>query len=352
MPVILRCRVLYLLLVLVAAGMASNSAHAFFNCNIGGSRVRTEFPIVTVDAMVLYNTSSMQLFVDLGDYIFCAGLTGDGYNDALRVASDSGAFITGISPEMQSYGFESYLKTQDGSTNTAENNGAAGKCMWPPEGDSNCKRDSDPGSLSFSPMKGMVWFQRNDFSKSGTISAGTPLFYLSVEHRSEELWGDSYTRYLFVLASDLVIPAATCDIVAADMAKEVRLPPIAAASLDHNGATGPDTPFNIALTNCSGGPDIYITLTPNGGPGEYGIDDIGVLPNRIGENMAENVGVQVLVTKDGHLSVVKFREMFHVDHTDSNSYNIQMAARYYRTSESAIKSGAVSAALVYQMAYQ
>ncbi|MPQ53597.1 MULTISPECIES: fimbrial protein [Citrobacter] len=139
-----------------------------------------------------------------------------------------------------------------------------------------------------------------------------------------------------------------CDINA-DTPSTVNLRRINASDLPKKGDVGNNVDFTISL-KCNAATTVNMTLTdPNGGDAEN-----GVLYSDKGDGLAENVGVQILSAKDGGQTpqTVHLNETFTVGNASEGQYSIPMAARYYRTSDSEIVGGKVSASVVYELSYQ
>lgn len=139
-----------------------------------------------------------------------------------------------------------------------------------------------------------------------------------------------------------------CDIDA-DTPALVNLARINANKLTHKGDVGDNVDFAINLT-CTGTTTVNMTLTdPNGGDAEN-----GVLYSDKGDGLAENVGVQILSVKDGGQTpqTVHLNESFTVGDATEGHYEIPMSVRYYRTSDSEIVGGKVSASVIYEISYQ
>lgn len=140
-----------------------------------------------------------------------------------------------------------------------------------------------------------------------------------------------------------------CDIDNNLTPASVFLRPINANALPHQGDTGVDVYFAISL-KCDPSTTVNLTLTdPNGGD-----QDNGVLYNDTGSGLAENVGVQLLLRKDGgSMQPTQLNKSITVGQSGSEEqYDIPMAARYYRTSDSTIVGGKVSASVIYELSYQ
>lgn len=139
-----------------------------------------------------------------------------------------------------------------------------------------------------------------------------------------------------------------CDIDA-DTPALVNLARINASELTHKGDVGDNVDFAISLT-CNGTTTVNMNLTdPNGGDAEN-----GVLYSDKGDGLAENVGIQILSVKDGGQTpqTVHLNESFTVGDASDGHYEIPMSVRYYRTSDSEIVGGKVSASVVYELSYQ
>ncbi|MDA8480073.1 fimbrial protein [Citrobacter sp. Awk 4] len=144
------------------------------------------------------------------------------------------------------------------------------------------------------------------------------------------------------------VTSGGCDINA-DTPSTVNLDRINASELPNKGDVGNNVDFTISL-KCNAATTINMTLTdPNGGDPEN-----GVLYNDTGEGVAQNVGVQVLSGRDGGTTpqTIHLNESFTVGQADEGQYNIPMSARYYRTSDSTIVGGKVSASVIYELSYQ
>lgn len=146
----------------------------------------------------------------------------------------------------------------------------------------------------------------------------------------------------------ITVNTGGCDINA-DTPSIVNLDRINASELPRKGDVGNDVGFTINL-KCNAATTVNMTLTdPNGGDAEN-----GVLYSDKGDGLAENVGVQVLSVKDGGQTPqnVHLNETFTVGNASEGQYSIPMSARYYRTSDSAIVGGKVSASVIYELSYQ
>ena len=119
--------------------------------------------------------------------------------------------------------------------------------------------------------------------------------------------------------------------------------------LPNKGDVGNNVNFTIGL-KCNASTTVNMTLTdPNGGDSAN-----GVVFNDPGEGMAQNVGVQILSATNGATTPqnVRLNESFTVGEANEGTYNIPMAARYYRTSDEAIVGGKISASVIYELSYQ
>ena len=146
----------------------------------------------------------------------------------------------------------------------------------------------------------------------------------------------------------ITVKIGGCDINA-DTPSTVNLTRINANDLPKKGDVGNNVDFTISL-KCNAATTVNMTLTdPNGGDAEN-----GVLYSDKGDGLAENVGIQILSAKDGGQTpqTVHLNETFTVGDATEGQYSIPMSARYYRTSDSEIVGGKVSASVVYEISYQ
>ena len=153
---------------------------------------------------------------------------------------------------------------------------------------------------------------------------------------------------IYVSSFNITVNSNSCDINA-DTPSTVKLTRINASDLPKKGDVGNNVDFTISL-KCNAATTVNMTLTdPNGGDAEN-----GVLYSDKGDGLAENVGVQILSAKDGGQTpqTVHLNETFTVGNASEGQYSIPMAARYYRTSDSEIVGGKVSASVVYELSYQ
>ncbi|HIF4730658.1 TPA: fimbrial protein [Citrobacter amalonaticus] len=139
------------------------------------------------------------------------------------------------------------------------------------------------------------------------------------------------------------VTSNTCDVSAATPSK-VNMDPVSSGDLKHKGATSGDTPFEVVL-NCSGNTNVNLLLDgqeDSNAPGE------GVLAIQEGVKAAKGVGVQLLYND----RPTEFEKAFSVGNSMNGRFTIPLVARYYRTTEMPIKSGDVSAQVVYNLTYK
>lgn len=144
------------------------------------------------------------------------------------------------------------------------------------------------------------------------------------------------------------VKSGGCDINASTPTT-VNLGRINANDLPRKGDVVGNVDYTISL-KCNVATTVNMTLTdPNGGDAEN-----GVLYNDTGAGQAENVGVQVLSARDGGTTpqTVHLNESFKIGNASEGQYNIPMSARYYKTTDSAIVGGKVSASVIYELSYQ
>ncbi|WET42559.1 fimbrial protein [Citrobacter enshiensis] len=151
---------------------------------------------------------------------------------------------------------------------------------------------------------------------------------------------DGYPAITYHITGTVVVPS--CNVDAATPSR-VLLKPVNANDLSHKGSTAEDTPFEISL-KCNSNVSVNLLLD---GTEDSDAQDDGVLALN-GNSTASGVGVQLLVNNNP----AKLNETFKVGDAVAGNTAIAMTARYYRTSNAAVKAGSVSATVVYNVTYK
>lgn len=139
------------------------------------------------------------------------------------------------------------------------------------------------------------------------------------------------------------ITANTCDVDATSPTR-VDLQPADANILSRKGATTGDTPFEIRL-KCTGQTDVNLLLD---GQEDTDVTDQGVLAIKKTAESAKGIGLQLLYND----LPVELEKEFSTGMSAEGTFTIPLTARYYRTTETPVKAGDVSATVVYSLTYK
>lgn len=147
---------------------------------------------------------------------------------------------------------------------------------------------------------------------------------------------------LFTLTSPVTFASPSCSI--ATDPTVVTLNPVLSSQFGGPGSTAADKQFVVALTQCTAGVDVAITLDATTPAGFN--DSQGVIEST---GTASGVGVQLL--KSNGSSAVHFNTSFGVGTMSAGSNDIKLYARYYQTGTS-VSGGTVEATATYTLTYQ
>ncbi|CAM3218303.1 fimbrial protein [Xenorhabdus nematophila] len=183
--------------------------------------------------------------------------------------------------------------------------------------------------------------------KAGLYQLNQAFLNISLEYWDDRSQGHILPRSESGLSSDYItikVPSCTIGKTVID----VDLPSVTMAQLPVPGSTAAEKEFNIPLT-CEADAKVYVTLQKRMQGAVRNHPDI--IKNKMGDNMAKGVGIQILNNKSEPITLGKKIQYF--EKTKAGANFISLIARYYRYADDRhFKTGDVNVSATFTVSYQ